>query len=118
MADTKRLGPYFDRQGNPITVEEWARLRQRYDERLVGRTTVGEYSVTTVWLGYDQTCGQSEQPRYFGTLVGRVGDMMDASREWVWADAAEAEAGHWTLVEQLKAGRALPDLVVPGEYTT
>jgi hypothetical protein len=55
---------YFDRQGQPITLAGWARLREHghpdygpgpMHYKVVARTTVGAYLVSTVWLGIDMS---------------------------------------------------------------
>lgn len=46
---------YFDRQGNPISMKQWAML-SRFDAdpgKRVAETTIGPLWVSTVWLGMD-----------------------------------------------------------------
>ena len=46
---------YYDRQGNPLTLEEWAAtFEARQDQKRVAETTLpnGRW-VSTVWLGLD-----------------------------------------------------------------
>jgi len=59
-------GMYFDMQGKPIGLGDWANLLES-KKRIIGRTKVGEYIVSTVWLGLSNTLGK---PRgIFETMV-------------------------------------------------
>lgn len=50
---------YYDRDGNPIDLEEWARLREDPAYCRVAQTVIagnnGETAVLTVWVGVDCT---------------------------------------------------------------
>lgn len=57
---------YYDRQGRPITMEQWAELRE--DHLHVAETWVGQLWVSTVWLGMDHGWGDGP-PLIFETMV-------------------------------------------------
>jgi len=61
---------YFDRKGNPISMRDWTRLWDNFEYRSVGHTIVGDYEVSTVWLGLDHGWGRSR--RIFETMVFRT----------------------------------------------
>lgn len=103
------MGLYFDKAGNPITDEQWGRLRWNDDDGKVsdyariGLDRVGAAEVSTVWLGLDHAFIRS-RPIIFETMI------FDPSAEWDqdctrYATEAEAIEGHRRTVEDLTAGR-------------
>lgn len=111
----------YDRQGNPITIEQWGELRKGEsggpnDYKRVAETTVGPLWVSTVWLGLDHgfRWDQDDEPYcplIFETMAFqrpdesapplKPGEQPDESllhpevREWVetpWRYCTEAEA--------------------------
>jgi hypothetical protein len=93
------MGEYYDRQGNPLTLMEWASMFEtRGDQKRVAETTLpnGRW-VSTVWLGLDHSFGGGP-PLIFETMVfpsqGDMGDL-DGDR---YSTEAEALAGHARLV--------------------
>ena len=96
--------PYaYDRDGSPITFEQWARLRWTDDEPDAWRTGyerialdhVGDVSVSTVWLGLDHGHGLTSAPLIFETMV--FGGPFD-EQCWRYATEDEARAGHANVV--------------------
>ena len=97
---------FLDRQGNPISEAEWARLRrgtngERNRENIVVKQEhVGTYFVSTVWLGINHQYGEG-QPLIFETMV--FDDRKEFGHEDVYmeryATEAEAVAGHAIAVE-------------------
>lgn len=95
------LGPFYDRQGNPITWTEWSRKKLSdgpdRDDR-VGLDTVNGTEISTVWLG--SPAGKdwghaSSAPLIFETLVTD----RDGSRVFArYCTEAEAEDGHRQVV--------------------
>lgn len=68
------MGNYYDRQGKPLTLEEWANYNyiegrgENKDYRRIRETTVGSYWVSTVWIGIDLSFG-GLRPLIFETVV-------------------------------------------------
>lgn len=111
---------YFNRQGEPIPLEEWAKLSEDRKYKIVEQTTVGVYWISTVWLGLDHgwgMTGRSAKPVIFESMVfeqyrdnpeaqGLV-KLMDANYS-PWNEKEmdryetedEARAGHARLVEK------------------
>lgn len=92
------MSDYYDRQGNPITMHEWAAALET--QRRVAETTLPDGKwVSTVWLGLDHRFG-SGAPVIFETMVfpadGDFGDI-DCER---YSTEAEALAGHAAMVEK------------------
>lgn len=106
---TLGLNKHFDRQGRPITEDEFHRLHADADYRVVRRTElVGangrKLHVITSWFGTDQGSASdgSGTPLIFGT-VGRdadTGDWLDHLEQF-HATEAEALAYHEQTVQEL-----------------
>ena len=107
---------YFDKAGNPITIEQWGELRETdvepdgsYGPRSylrVGEDEVGEARVSTVWLGMDhgfgyKPDGRDYRPVIFETMIfgGKYDDYMMR-----YCTEAEAIKGHAEAVADLRAG--------------
>jgi len=95
---------YYVLQGHdavPVDdVREWARRFNDSEGRRVASTTVGEATVSTVFLGLDHRWGEG-RPLLFETMIFG-GDHTEV--EWRWATWDEAEVGHRAVVAALKAG--------------
>lgn len=71
--EIKGPGGYYDRSGNPISFRDWARI-SHWDEKndrqykIVKQEYVGNYWVSTVWLGLDHGFGRGA-PLIFETMV-------------------------------------------------
>lgn len=93
----------YDRQGNPLTIEEWGVLHTEENKR-VAEDTIGRLWVSTVWLGMDHSFGGGP-PLIFETMVFVVtgeGHDLDCRR---YATEAEALAGHEEVVTAIRGGR-------------
>lgn len=102
------LGTY-DRQGNPISDEEYVRLRYVEDDGeyyRVALTHVGPYEVSTVWLGVDHHFGRGVLA-IFETMVFLREDVAEPGERFLdqymdrYASEAEALAGHQNVVDLL-----------------
>lgn len=68
-----RCVAYYDRDGEPITMREWATIMENeaadgWLYRRVAHNFVGPYSVSTVWLGLDHSFLAS-RPLIFETMI-------------------------------------------------
>ena len=78
------MSDYYDRQGNPMTLLEWAQRRfedkDRTATKRVAETTLpnGRW-VSTVWLGLNHNYGDGP-PLIFETMVFSSRDEMDDLR--------------------------------------
>src|SRR5882672_10700170 len=98
---------FYDRDGMPIPMEEWARLVEVEDYRRVAWTAVGDFHVSTVWLGLD--AGWSwKYPApilIFETMAfDRVGDEQFSDR---YSTESQARAGHFRAVQWARTTTAL-----------
>ena len=97
---------YFDRQGNPITLKQWAgRFEMSIEEKQVNRTVLPNgYLVSTVWLGLDHSFGDGP-PLIFESMVFTCNAKQKVT-DWLELDmcqySTEAEAlkGHKRLVNK------------------
>ena len=107
------MSRYYDRQGHPMTLLQWAQsIETRIQEKRVAATTLpnGRW-VSTVWLGLDHSFGAGP-PLIFETMVfTSEADLseLDCDR---YSTEAEALAGHQRLVEKWSV--ADPEAADPG----
>jgi len=78
---------------------KWSEWFKSADRR-VAQTVVGDSMVSTVFIGLDHSFSLKGPPVLFETLVfgGPLADEMDRYSTW-----DEAEAGHASMVERVKA---------------
>jgi len=88
---------YYNRAGEPIDVDEFARLLGIPDYRVVAKTVVGDREVSTVWLGVDHGFGHAPAPIIFETLV-----FPECEDMWRYTTEQEARAGHDRVVAGLR----------------
>lgn len=88
-------GGYYDRQGRPITAEDYARFMEGTTYLRVAETRGGALRVSTVWLGIDHRFNDKGAPLIFETMVFR-GDGYDALEEHTRRYSTEeaARIGH------------------------
>jgi hypothetical protein len=93
---------YYDRRGNPISLEGWTHLLQDREYRRVASTAIPESDVwvSTVWLGLDHNFSFGTEPHVpviFETMVFGVEDeVMDR-----YATEEQALEGHLRVVLNL-----------------
>jgi hypothetical protein len=103
-----------------MSTDEWIRRLHTPEDweaaHRIGRTEVGRYDVSTVFLSHDHRFHGDGPPILFETMVFDHGG--DESNWSGWADLyceryctrVEAEAGHARVVAALEAGTAPEDL--------
>lgn len=65
----KKEGRYFDRRGNSLSFREWTMLfEMRESYRIVKQEYIGNYWISTVWLGLNHNYGFGP-PLIFETMV-------------------------------------------------
>lgn len=90
---------YYDRDGKPITMEQWAALYEDRDYKIVSKTQLGDVLISTVWLGIDHRFGFGELPVIFETMIFPESDYQER-----YATEAAALAGHDQAVEHVRSG--------------
>ena len=107
---------YYDRDGRPITPEEWGRLHADRVYQRIAATTIEHgahsYWISTVWLGMDHAFGQGpseifetmvfpswrEPMRGLARLLGERGPDLNEEECERYSTEAEARAGHDRIV--------------------
>lgn len=99
---------YYDRAGLPIPFDEWARLRSLPDYFRIAEDTIGNYWISTVWVGLVMNLTWTNAPIIFETMVfegDADGHDLDMLR---YATEEEARQGHAEMVTLVRA-TAQPD---------
>ncbi len=101
------------REPEPVDdIQEWAK-RFEYDERHIGHDEVGDWIISTVFLGLDHNLGHGP-PLLFETMVFGPDDWSGESCERC-STYDEAEAQHARMVERIKAAVAMTNEVMDEE---
>lgn len=114
---------HYDRKGKPITFCAWALLfedREGYGR--VRATTVGQWWISTIWLGLDHGFNYPEradyQPVIFETMVfwhGPEGMERMYEEGDRYSTEAEARRGHASFIRRIRQRvRAMPKFPVDG----
>jgi hypothetical protein len=97
---------YYDRQGNPMALSQWAKAF-RDEDRIVARETVrgatASADVSTVWLGLDHQFFPGGPPLIFETMV--FGGPLD-QEQVRYSTEAQAHAGHAEMLDRVRAALA------------
>lgn len=93
----------LDEEHNLIAADlrTWARFFEDHEKRRVGRTTVGDARVSTVFLGADHSF-MGGPPLWFETMIFGGPHDEYTERYTTWE---EAQAGHERIVMALREGR-------------
>lgn len=67
---------YFDKQGKPITREEWGKLSEGEEYRVIRQEPVGDYCISTVWFGLSVLTDDSSPLNIFETMVFVEGECL------------------------------------------
>ena len=93
---------YYNREGKPITQEEWVKSFENFKEKIVQQDNLpGGRRISTVWLGLDHDYAGLGPPLIFETMVfGEEGNETDCERCSTWE---EAERQHEAMVEKVRS---------------
>ena len=105
---------YFDREGNPMELLDWARLCEDYDYKIVKQEEVGKYFVSTVWVGLNMSFWREAAIKIFETMIFLRDDdekSIDEIKGYQDRYSTEAEAleGHAKAVQIAKGEIPLED---------
>ena len=89
------MADYYDRQGNPLTLMQWAKLVANFDYKVVAQTEVGFDRVSTIWLGLNHNWWGGP-PLIFETMIfWFCPDQHEDDQEcWRYPTEEAALAGH------------------------
>lgn len=89
----------YDRSGEPISMMKYLMLFSDKRYQQVAYDEIGDYSISTVWLGIDFGFGVSDEPVIFETMIfGPSGAL--SQEQYRYTSETEALAGHAQLVAQ------------------
>ncbi len=89
---------YYDRDGQTITMGEWARLFEDKSYQRVDRTKIGDVEVSTVWLGLNHGPVDGPPLIYETMIFGGTED----GRTWRYSDEYAAVTGHARAVDLVR----------------
>jgi hypothetical protein len=92
---------YYDFNGNPLTMWEWAALWEDDAGRIIEQTTIGEVRVSTVWMGLDMNYMHIGPPHIFETMV--FGPHPLDHMQWRWATVDQAIKAHVLIVDRIRS---------------
>jgi hypothetical protein len=91
---------YYDRGGQPISLDEWSKLMEDPEYRRIGLDEIGPYRVSTVWLGLNHSwssiVGGPDIPIIFETMV------FGSDEQERYATEPQARCGHARMVALVK----------------
>ena len=93
---------YYDRDGNPLTIQGYLNYTEGASKKHVARTEVGNSNVSTVWLGLNHQYGDGPL-LIFETMI--FGGPLDQDT-WRYSTEAQAVDGHAHAVWLAKAAQA------------
>lgn len=99
------MAAYFNRQGEPITADEWGVEFARWPERQLARDRIGDATVSTVWMGIGVNYDPAGRPLIFES---EVTGLDDEARRYSWPTESEALAGHAALCALIQALKREP----------
>jgi hypothetical protein len=93
----------YDREGNPISIEQWRLLFEDKRYQILKQTQIGTLQVSTIWLGVDHNWDTymhnlDQRPLIFETMI--FGS--EEEKQWRYASEQEALAHHDELCEQIR----------------
>ena len=90
---------YFDYEGQPIDLMQWAEMTKDHKKRQIAETFIGETRISTVWLGLDHGLSGGK-PLIFETMI--FGGPCDQD-QWRYGSRTLAESGHWLAVDLVRS---------------
>jgi len=101
MGFKTNMGLYFDRQGKPISLEDWASKFGDRGYKTVAYLQEGDILISTVWLGlaHGFGFGFGKRPLIFESMV--FGGPFD-QLQWRYSSEEEARRGHDILVRAFR----------------
>src|SRR5690348_11829956 len=85
----------YDKNGKPLSLMAWATLLEDRDYKRVASSQIGQYLISTVWLGLNHNY-DGGKPLIFETMVFGPDDEEYTER---YSTEAEALAGHKRAVK-------------------
>lgn len=98
------MNTHFDRNGQRMPFEEWAKAFENIDDRRIDLTEFpdGDF-VSTVWLGINHNFSGIGLPLIFETMSYESGKWVDGDR---YSTEEEARKGHKVILKAVEERRA------------
>lgn len=94
---------YYNRQGKRIPYDQWIELLEDHTYKIIQQDHVGQYFVSTVWLGLNHNPIRQVPHLIFETMIFRKeGDNEFFDYQERYSTEKEARAGHVKTVELCK----------------
>ena len=90
---------YYDKEGKPLTLEQWSQLFEFTKYRVIASDNVNNLWVSTVWLGLDHRHFGDGPPLIFETMIFNTDDFNDVVEMDRYSTLEEAVKGHAAMVE-------------------
>ena len=109
---------YYDRQGQPMTMHQWAEKSEDEDYTRIAGDVIGPdepldpiplITVSTFWLGVNHNWRNNEPLIYETVIIGGGRDATGIR----YATETQAREGHRRVVDELRAGRGAPGASPP-----
>ena len=99
---------YFDKEGGPLTLEDWSVLFEDEKYKIVKQEHVDGHFVSTVWLGLNHSFLRDAPPLIFETMIFTE-DERGGEKMWRYSTLEDALAGHDKAVQELKEGKLIKE---------
>lgn len=104
---------FYDKEGKNIDIEEYGRLFEDIEYRLVKQECIGNRMISTVWLGLNHAFFKDQPLLIFETMVFSEDENDPYNNDqYRYSTLEEAEEGHKMVVEEIKKG------TIPGPSLT
>lgn len=90
---------FYDRDGTRLRFFNYAARKNDREYSIIGFDKIGDAEVSTVWLGWDESSGRSEQPVIYETMIFTSDDSTVAQR---YTTLEAARAGHAEHCQRLR----------------
>ena len=92
----------YNRKGEPITLEEFGKLHEDWDYKVVAKTDIDGTRVSTVWLGINYRFLNDGPPLIFETMI--FDNPLFEDFQLRYATEAEAISSHNQIVAAIGTG--------------
>lgn len=103
--------PYYDPDGYPCDMWIWIACCENLERKIVEQTTIGDWWVSTVYLGLDHSFGPGGPPLTYETMLfDNATDSVGGGPHphdgecWRYASREAAQAGHDQVVAWVRGG--------------
>lgn len=105
---------FYDHDGNAIDFDEWNELFYDTPGRRVAQDRIGDWHISTVWLGVDHSLGSEHPPLIYETQVFRYDENEERNVEinWRYSTRQAAARGHAAVVNGLENNWPFEEMII------